>query len=263
MPDETAVTSITPSATPPATPPAQRPATAEPRQRLSFDVDTKHLLRHNIFVNATDEQSKIAISAYKSLRTHMLREMEAHSAQSLVVTGTTAGVGKSVTAANLAINIARHREKRVLLVDLDLRAPTIAKMFGFKPHVGIDQIDASGRVFPAAVVYPDIQNLSILPCVTGHQDSAELLMSSRMRSLLQVLRNYRDDTVVIFDAPPILGCDDVAAIMPIMDLCLVVVSEAETSRGELTEAMNILGDVPVASVLLNKASSKFFGNYYY
>ncbi len=232
-------------------------------QRFTIDIDDAHLRRNNIFVEATDEQSRIAISAYKSLRTHMLREMEQRNVRSLVVTGTTAGVGKSVTAANLAINIARHQQKHVLLVDLDLRSPTIANIFGFAPSTGIDSVVEPRFVFPKAIVYPDIQHLSILPCVKGHQDSAEILLSKQMGALLQILHNYKDSHVVIFDSPPILGCDDIAAIAPIMDMCLVVVSEGESSRRELKHAMRVLGDVPVAGVLVNKSSQNFFKRYYY
>ncbi len=244
---------------------AAAPASAPPKipQKYSFDVDMAHLRSNHIYINGTDEESKVAISSYKSLRTHMLREMERLSVRSLLVTGTTAGVGKSVTAANLAINIARHQEKRVLLVDLDLRSPTVAELFGFQPSIGIDSIVENRPVFPHAIVYPDIQHLSILPCVRGHHDSAEILLSKQMRALMQVLRNYQDDYVVIFDSPPILGCDDVAAIAPYIDLSLVVVGEGETSRRELKQAMSILGDIPVAAVLLNKCSKNFFRRYYY
>ncbi|MFK7886532.1 MAG: CpsD/CapB family tyrosine-protein kinase [Gammaproteobacteria bacterium] len=238
------------------------PTRAAP-QRFTFDVDDDHLRRNHVFIEGTDEESKIAISAYKSLRTHMLREMEQRNVRSMVVTGTTAGVGKSVTAANLAINIARHQQKHVLLVDLDLRSPTVAKLFGFQPTTGIDSVVEPRFVFPKAIVYPDIQHLSILPCVRGHQDSAEILLSKQMSALLQILHNYKDTHIVIFDSPPILGCDDIAAIAPIIDMCLVVVSEGESSRRELKTAMRILGDAPVAGVLLNKSSQNFFKRYYY
>lgn len=237
----------------------------EPKaRRLSFDVDSDHLRKNKIFLDASDEASKVAISAYKSLRTHILREMQHRGVQSLVVTGTTAGVGKSVTAANLAVNIARHKDHNVLLVDLDLRAPTVSRLFGFEPTLGIDHIETSNHVFPGAVVHPNIQNLALLPCTQGQQDSTELLLSPKMRALLNYLRSYREDTIVIFDAPPVLGCDDVAAITPFMDLCLMVVSEAETNRRELAQALETLGeDAPIGAVLLNKSSSKFFGRYYY
>lgn len=153
-------------------------------KRLSFDVDPALLRENRVYVEATDETSKIAISAYKSLRTHILRELRARNVNSLVVTGTTAGVGKSVTAANLAVNIARHKDHKVLLVDLDLRAPTVAQLFGFKPALGIDHIETASPIFPAAVVHPNIQNLALLPCTRGQQDSTEMLLAPKMRALL-------------------------------------------------------------------------------
>jgi len=227
-------------------------------------IDVDHLRRQKVYVRGTDEESKIAISAFKSLRTHMLREMANRPTNSLTVTGTTQGVGKSVIASNLAINIARHKDKHVLLVDLDLRAPSVATIFGLNPKHGIDTsatVDAD--TLRQAIIYPDIDRLSILPCVRAHENSTELLLSRQMRSLLGLLQEPKDDYVVIFDAPPILGCDDIAALTSVTDLYLVVIGEGETSRREFKTAMSILGDTSIAGIVLNKTTQRFFKRYYY
>lgn len=235
-------------------------AAPDPTNRLDID----HLRRQRIYLRGTDEESKIAISAFKSLRTHMLREMAGRSTNSLTITGTTQGVGKSVIASNLAINIARHKDKHVLLVDLDLRAPSIATLFGLSPKFGVDTTATSETDnLHQAIVYPDIDRLSILPCVRAHENSTELLLSRRMRSLLERLQEPKEDYVVIFDAPPILGCDDIAALTSVTDLYLLVIGEGETSRRELKTAMSILVDTPVAGVVLNKTTQRFFKRYYY
>lgn len=233
---------------------------------LDAKIDINHLRRNRIFVQGKDEESKIAISAFKSLRTHMLREMATRPQNSLTVTGTTQGVGKSVIAANLAINIARHKEKHVLLVDLDLRAPSVASLFGLRPTFGVDSPETYEGPNPnlqQSIVYPDIERLSILPCVRAHENSTELLLSKEMRSLLKHLQQPNDDYVVIFDAPPVLGCDDIAALTSVTDLYLVVVGEGQTSRRELRTAMTVLGDTPIAGVVLNKTIQPFFKRYYY
>lgn len=227
-------------------------------------IDCDHLRRNRIFVHGTDEESKIAISAFKSLRTHMLREMAARPTSSLTITGPTQGVGKSVVAANLAINIARHKEKHVLLVDLDLRAPSVASLFGLSPKLGIDTpVTSQSGNLEDSIIYPDIDRLSILPCVRAHENSTELLLSKEMQILLKLLQQPKEDFVVIFDAPPILGCDDVAALTSITDLFLVVIGEGETSRRELKTAMTVLADTPVAGIVLNKTTQSFFKRYYY
>jgi Mrp family chromosome partitioning ATPase len=84
-----------------------------------------------------------------------------------------------------------------------------------------------------------------------------------MRSLLERLQEPKEDYVVIFDAPPILGCDDIAALTSVTDLYLLVIGEGETSRRELKTAMSILVDTPVAGVVLNKTTQRFFKRYYY
>ncbi len=231
--------------------------------KTTVRVDQDHLAKNKIFLRGYDEESLVAISAYKSLRTHMLRQMTLHKANTLLITGTTKGVGKSVTAANLAINIARHQEKHVLLIDLDLRSPSLANLFGLTPKSGIDQVMTKGFNFQKSIVYPNIKNLSILPCVYGHENSTEILLSRQMQSLLEPLRRLSDNNIVIFDSPPLLGCDDVPALVSMMDLSLVVVGEGDTTRKELKHGLTTLGDVPIAGIVLNKSSQKFFKRYYY
>ena len=231
--------------------------------KKTIEIDPGTLERNRVYLRGSGEESLVAISAYKSLRTHILRQMKIHSVNSLLVTGTTKGVGKSVTAANLAINIARHQEKQVLLVDLDLRSPSLASLFGLKPKWGVDQVMSRAFSFQRSIVYPNIRNLSILPCVRGHENSTEILLSRQMQSLLGPLRHLGGDNIVIFDSPPLLGCDDVPALTSMIDLSLVVVGEGETSRRELKHGLNSLGNSAIAGIVLNKSSQKFFKRYYY
>ena len=226
-------------------------------------VDREHLRREHIFVDGDDEQSKIAISAYKTLRTNMLRAMQARETRGLLVTSPTKGAGKSVTAANLAINIARHQDREVLLVDLDLRSPSLAQLFGLKVASGVEHAGRGGFDLKSAIVETDIPRLSLLPCAAPHQNSSELLLDRPLSSLIRSLQRDNTGYTVVFDAPPVLGCDDVPAIAPIVDLALMVVGEAQTSRKELVRALGDIQGIDIAGVLLNKSRKKFFQQYYY
>lgn len=233
------------------------------RRKPRLQADIEYLRRRRIYVSPDDEEAKIAISAFKSLRTHMLKAMQSKGVSSLAITGTTKVVGKSTVAANLAVNFARHQRKHVLLVDLDLRVPSVASMFGLSPRIGIDSVMDEHFRLEDALVHTDIQGLSILPCVRGHENSTEILLSDEMRRLFAVLCKPRPDHVVIFDGPPVLGCDDIPALAAVLDLFLVVVAEGQTTRRELTDVMRLIGDAQVAAVVLNGSSQKRFKRYYY
>ncbi len=226
-------------------------------------LDNKHLRANHVFVDGDNEEALIAISAYKTLRTNMLRAMQARQTKGLLITSPAKGAGKSVTAANLAVNIARHPQHEVLLVDLDFRSPSVASVFGLDVAVGIDSAVDPAFDVEQAIITTSIPRLRILPCASAHQNSSEMLLSRPVSSIIHSLQKTTSKCTVIFDAPPVLGCDDVSAIAPIIDLGLVVVGEAQTSRRELRYALTDLEGIDLAGVLLNKSSKKFFQQYYY
>lgn len=234
-----------------------------PPRHVRVEIDRAYLRRRHIFVAPDDDGSKIAISAFKSLRTHMLKALRAKGVCHLAVTGTTKDVGKSTVAANLAVNFARHKGTHVTLVDLDLRAPSIAALFGLAPRRGIDDVTRDGFRLQDALLHTDIPGLSILPCLRSHDNSTEILLSDEMRALLTVLLESRPDRVVVFDAPPVLGCDDVVALASLLDSFLLVVGEHETTRRELRDVMNVLADADILAVVLNKSRQTAFKRYYY
>lgn len=229
----------------------------------SYVLDETHLRKHHIFVDESDKTSRIAISAYKNMRTHLLREMRKRSISTVMVTGTTENVGKTTTAANLAISVSKHVEKRVILVDFDFRKPSFGTVFNFGVDYGVDHILDEHFVLNRALFRTNLQRLFLLPCSQAHRDSTEILLSSRMRQLLTMLRKYDENLVVIFDMPPILGCDDVAAVSELMDGALLVVSEGETTRSELKRVADALGDTPLLATVMNRSTEADFERYYY
>lgn len=229
----------------------------------TYVLDDVHLRKHNIFVEDTDKTSRIAISAYKNMRTHLMREMRRRSISTLMVTGTTENVGKTTTAANLAISIAKHVDKRVVLVDFDLRKPSFSEVFNLNVDYGVDDILDDNFSLKRALIRTNLRSLFLLPCTVAHRDSAEILMSSRMRQLMSTLRQYDEDLVVIFDMPPILGCDDVAAVSEIMDAAVLVASEGMTTRDELKRVNSALGDTPLIAAVMNRSTEADFERYYY
>ncbi len=232
-------------------------------QTRSVQVSGRKLRAKRIYVDSNDRKCMVAISAFKHLRTHVLIALADLSTQSLMVTGTTKGVGKSVTAINLAISIARHTNRTAMLVDLDLRAPSLHRYFGFESEGSIVDVARGVCAVKDILVSPGIPRLSILPGKGPHIDSSELLSWSPLQSVIREIKYRYPERVVIFDLPPVLGCDDVAAVSSVMDACLVVIEEGRTNRFELREGLKRIGKVPVLGMILNKSKSTEFSRYYY
>jgi Mrp family chromosome partitioning ATPase len=226
-------------------------------------LDTDHLEANRIVAFATGSENS---RYYDMLRTQVLQEMDKKSWQFLAVTSPTAGCGKTVTACNLAMSIARLPERTALVVDLDLRKPSVAKYFGIKPEVGV--LDAlEGRVpLSSSVVRAFVgpNSLSLLPGTSSIHGSSEWMASQTMTALLQAIkRDFRSHTV-IFDLPPMLMGDDVISILPRMDAVLLVAGVGSSSVADLKECQKHLDRTPVVRVVVNKVSEKidtYYGYY--
>lgn len=230
----------------------------------NFEVVDQDLLADNhIFARGVSKEAKIAISAYKSLRTRVVLKMNDLGINSLMVVGAAQNVGKTLTSVNLAIALARQAEKRVILVDLDLRSPSLHHIFGFESKGNIVDVAEGRKKLGDILVDPGISGLKILPGDIRHEDSAEAIVSPRMLALFDQLKQL-NDTIIVFDTPPVLGCDDVPFVAPYMDACLFVVRQGETSKKELEQCLQVLGNrIEILGVTINRSSEGNFSSYYY
>jgi Mrp family chromosome partitioning ATPase len=200
--------------------------------------------------------------AYKMLRTQVLRRLEKLNANSLAVVGTAAGAGKTLTAINLAIAVAADPEHTALLVDLDLRKPSVHSRLGFEPRVGIDDCLRRGqRLKDAMLRLSAYERLVVLPARERCADSSELLSTRRTEELIAEMRNRYRDRVLIFDLPPVLQADDALAFARHVQAALVVVGEGRTRREDITRTLELLRDVPIVGTVLN-ASRERVDSYY-
>ena len=189
---------------------------------------------------------------YKMLRTQVRRRLDKLGANSLAVVGTAADTGKTLTAINLAIAIAADPERTALLVDLDLRKPSIHRRFGIDPTVGIDDCLRGVRVLKEAMLrLRSYDRLAILPARECCLDSSELLSTRRTEEMILEMRNRYKDRVLLFDLPPVLQSDDALAFVRHVQAVLIVVGERRTRRDDLLRTIELLGDVPIIGTVLN------------
>jgi protein-tyrosine kinase len=203
---------------------------------------------------------------YDMLRTQVLQEMDKKSYQFLAVTSPTAGCGKSVTACNLAMGIARLPERSVLLVDLDLRKPTIANYMGVDGGGGVLSVLEGRATLSSAILRASIgpNSLLVLPGSAPSSSSSEWMASQKMETLLQSIKREFRSFVVIFDLPPLLLGDDVISILPRMDAALLVAGIGNTSLSDVSESQKHLQNTSIIRVVVNKvteALDEYYGYY--
>ncbi len=190
--------------------------------------------------------------AYKLLRTQVLRRLDQLQANTLAVLSPAASAGKTLTAINLAIAIAADHRRTALIVDLDLRNPSVHRRLGFEPALGIEDCLQDGRPVQEAIVrVVGYERLAVLPARTTVEHSSELLTSERAARLVAELRARYTDRVIIFDLPPVLLTDDALAFSRSVQAGLMVVGEGRTQRNELMRSMALLKDLTIVGSVLN------------
>jgi Mrp family chromosome partitioning ATPase len=223
--------------------------------RVSLDART--LRRNRVLV---DEDSP-ATAMFKMLRTRVLQRMRRHGWTTLAVSGTCPGEGKTLTAINLAISMARDLSTSIVLVDLDLRKPAIARYLGISPRYGLTDCLQGAVDLRKAVFSPGIERLGVLLNERPFMDSSEMLTSPQMAALVAQLKQG-ENRIVIFDMPPLLVADDMLAFSPLVDAILLVVSQGTTKQADLVTTKELLQDMNVVGVVLNRSSERAAPYYY-
>ena len=242
-----------PDAAPPVadTPIGSRDITYTHTQRRPLHAD---VLARNLIVPGVG--SDAVSSAYKMLRTHVLQRMTANGWNVLAITSPGPGEGKTLTALNLAITMAREVNITVLLVELDLRRPALHRLLGYEPGPGITDYLVRDTPLSEVMFTPGFDRLVIIPAGPPAEDSSELLSSPRMVDLVQELKQRYPRRLVLFDVPPLLTSDDGLAFMPYVDAALLVVAEGQTAHEDIALAKDMLTSTHLLGAVLNRASSQ-------
>ena len=212
-------------------------------------VDLDRLRRNRLIVAGSDE---IMGEAYRLLRTHILHATKGENRNSLMVTGPLPNEGKTLTTINLAIAIAHKVGQTVLVVDGDLRNPSVHRYLDLPSGPGLVDYLTSGYPIAESLVHPKgLANLVVLPAGRSTTQSVELLGSPRMVDLVRELKHFYPDRYVLFDLPPLLYADPLA-FAPLVDGIILIVEAGSTPREEITRALVTLKEFPVLGCVLNK-----------
>lgn len=184
----------------------------------------------------------------------MLRSMDLKDWKTVAVTSPTAGCGKTVTAVNLALSIARQPERSVLLVDLDMRKAEVAECLGIPSKPGLVNVLDGRTGLDEAIMqaYVGEQDLLVLPTSKIKSGSAERMGSQALSTMLHNIKRNYPSRIVIIDMPPMLPSDDVLTVLPQLDCVLLVAAVGVSSVSEISECNKHLQSADIVRFVLNK-----------
>jgi protein-tyrosine kinase len=201
-----------------------------------------------------------ADAAYRLLRSRLQNRLKRSNWFSLAIASPNPGDGKTVTALNLGISIAREKQKPVYLLDLDMRNPSVCKFLGIRDIRPLPDYFL-GHAKPEEVLFQtSFPNLIVAGALSPTGSASEMLAGPRFSDLLAHIRLRSPEAFVLVDLPPVTMTDESLLVGPRVDAFLVVVSEGKTERKDLAQTLTTLGEFTVAGVVINRSSdSKTMG----
>ena len=197
------------------------------------------------------------------LRTQVIKKMLKNGWRTIAITSPIPACGKTMVSINLAMSIAHHTNRTAMLVDFDLRRPTVSKYLGLTSGPTLNDVLAGEASIAESLVNPGLDRFVILPTAIPVKYPSEVLSSRKVANLVTEFRDRYAERIVIFDLPPLLGSDDAMIMLSQVDCVLVVVGNGMVSKTDLTESMRYVDQSKLLGTVLNKAKiSQSQSDYY-
>ena len=202
---------------------------------------------------------------YKLLKAQVMKKAREKQWQTIMITSVGKGEGKTLTAINLALTIAMEMHQTSLLVEADLKEPDMQRYFGLKGQAGLSDHLLGGAALPDCLLTIGIDRFVMLLGGKSITNSAEILGSPKMQSLVAELRSHYPDRYVIFDLPPLLECADPLIFAEYADAILLVVEAGKTTTTDVKKAVDLLEGKNILGWVLNKVTTndKHYYRYYH
>lgn len=211
-----------------------------------------------------DESDPVTVEQYRILYTKIEQISQRNSYKSFAITSALKGEGKTSTCMNIAYLMAHEFKKKVLLIECDLKNPSISSNFlEGRPKNGLIDVITGNAELNDSIAQLDESNLYVLPAGGHVRNSSELLSSTRMGKILTTLKEEYD--YLIIDSPPILSLADMNILSKLVDGLILVVRAGETPKDIVLKAVNSVSGGDLIGVILNRAeiSMNKYQNYYY
>ena len=234
-----------------------------PIDYCGFQVEEGFSVENPYLVSAREPSSPIS-EEYKKLKSFILKITQSEKfLNTIMVSSGVKGEGKTITALNLAITLAEEYDHSVLLVDADLRQPSVHKYLGIENRTGLGDCLMNGASINDAIVTMGIGKLAVMTAGSEISNPVEILSSNRMKDLTKQLKEQVPDRYVIFDTPPLLPFAESHAIASSVDGILLIVRDGFTSLNNLKETLNIVRDRKILGIVYNDVEIDRFDGYHY
>lgn len=208
----------------------------------------------------------LAAEQYKKLRSLVIRNAShGDSRNSLLITSAVPGEGKSLTAMNLALSLARATDYSVVLIDTDLRNPQLHRMLDIEPELGLVNYLREEVSVEDVMHKIGLGNLVLIPAGERIQDPLALLTSKRMENLVGELKSRYKDRFVILDTPPVLPFADLKVLGGLVDNIIFVCREGHSNMDQIEQGLEAVSEYNLLGMVCNDmtmSQSSDYSHYY-
>lgn len=224
------------------------------------------LISNPLLVVSTDPASHIAEEYHKlkSVLISLSRKEEFNNV--IMIASALPGEGKTITSINLALSLAKEIDSTVLLIDADLRKPSLADYLGIQAELGLTDILEGGASIEETLIHTGVGKLVVLPAGKVAKNPVELFSSNRMSRIVTEIKHRYPDRFIIIDTPPILPFAETRTLARLVDGVILVIKERLASIANVTEAISALQNTQVLGAVYNdvevSTSLDHYSHYY-
>lgn len=210
-----------------------------------------------------DEKLSLAVEdkniaeSFRMLRGKILHSTTGDKIKTILIVSTEAQEGKSFVTANLAIALAQDVQQHALMVNCDLRRPSLARLFGFETQKGLTEYLRDGEDLADLILHTGLADLTLLPSGNPPSNPAELLTSVKMAQLVKELKGRYDDRLIVFDSPPVLAAAETCILAQHVDKVVLVVRWGAPGRENVKKCVEMLGRDKILGIVFNAFEMNF------
>ena len=248
------------AATEPATP-DELPVTQHGVDQFSQFQSLKVLVPPQSRVVCVTDKDSLAAEKFRFLGVRLRQLQQTRPLKRVLITSTIPQEGKSMVAANLACTLARRTRQKTLLLDGDLRRPSVARLFGLGKTPGLSEWLQGERSPMTSIYHLEEAGLWVLPAGNSPRNPLEAMQSGRLAGLMDQLTSWFD--WVIIDSPPVLPLADTSVWMRMADGVLLVARQGASEREHLKRGLEAIESSKLLGAILNCSAKSAQSDYYY